>query len=152
MFGAVNTYNRSNNTMKTIFVTLALLASPVLLVASADFSAFDAVMADAEVRLDRSKVRYGNASSFDPAGSAMVATVRSTDVYNATPAGKIIKKEGVEKGTARYNTLIRQATASYKAALKKVANTSSYVLIVEQGGISGYANVTDATAAIISAI
>ena len=152
MFSAVNTYNRENNTMKTIFVTLALLASPVILVASADFSSFDAVMADAEVRLDRSKVRHGNASSFEPAGSAKVATVLSTEVYNATPAGKIIKKEGVEKGTARYNKLIRQATASYKAALKKVANTSSYVLIVEQGGISGYSNVTDATAAIISAI
>ncbi len=152
MFGAVNTYNRGNNIMRTIFITLALLASPIYLVASADFSAFDAVMADAEVRLDRSKVRHGNASSFDPAGSAMVATVRSTDVYNATPAGKIIKKEGITKGTARYNKLIRQATASYKAALKKVANASSYVLIVEQGGISGYSNVTDATAAIISAI
>ena len=152
MFGTVNTYNRENKTMKTIFVTLALLASPVILVASADFSAFDAVMEDAEVRLDRSKVRHGNASSFDPAGSAKVATVRSTDVYNATPAGIIIKKEGVEKGTARYNKLIRQATTSYKAALKKVANASSFVLIVEQGGISGYSNVTDATAAIISAI
>ena len=152
MFSAVKTYNRGNNTMKTIFVTLALLASPVFLVASADLSAFDVVMADAEVRLDRSKGRHGNASSFDPAGSAMVATVRSTDVYNATPAGKIIKKEGIKKGTARYNTLIRQATASYKAALKKVANASGYVLIVEQGGISGYSNVTDATPAIISAI
>ena len=152
MSSAVNTYNTGNNTMKTIFVTFALLASPVFLVASADFSAFDAVMADAEVRLDRSKVRHGDASSFDLAGSAKVATVRSTEVYNATPAGKIIKKEGVEKGTARYNTLIRQATGSYKAALKKVANGSSYVLIVEQGGISGYSSVTDATAAIISAI
>jgi hypothetical protein len=152
MFSAVNTYNRENNTMKTIFVTLALLASPVFLVASADFSAFDAVMADAEVRLDRSKVRHGNVSSFDPAGSAKVATVRSTDVYNVTPAGIIIRKEGVEKGTARYNKLIRQATATYQAALKKVANASSYVLIVEQGGIAGYSNVTDATAAIISAI
>jgi hypothetical protein len=138
--------------MKTIFVTFALLASPVFLVASADFTAFDAVMAQSEVRLDRSKVRHGNASSFDPAGTAKVATVRSTEVYNATPAGKTIKKEGVEKGSARYNKLIRQATSTYKAALKKVANGSNYVLIVEAGGISGYTNVTDATAAIISAI
>jgi hypothetical protein len=138
--------------MKTIFIALALLASPVFLVASADFTAFDAVMAQAEVRLDRSKVRHGNASSFDPAGTAKVATVRSTEVYNATPAGKTIKKEGVEKGSARYNKLIRQATSTYKAALKKVANGSNYVLIVEAGGISGYTNVTDATAAIISAI
>ena len=138
--------------MKTIVVTLALLSSPMILVASADFSAFDAIMAEAEVRLDRSKVRHGDAASFDPAGSAKVATVRSTDVYNATPAGKIIKKEGVEKGSARYDTLIRQATKTFKSALKKVANSSNYVLIVEQGGISGYTNVTDATSSIISAI
>ncbi|MFT7516885.1 MAG: hypothetical protein ACI84O_000670 [Myxococcota bacterium] len=138
--------------MKTAFAVLALIISPLALVASANFSAFDAVMAESEVRLDRSKVRHGNASSFDPAGNAKVATVRSTEVYNATPAGKTIKKEGVEKGSARYNKLIREATNTYKVALKKVAASSSYTLIVEQGGISGYTNVTDATAAIISAI
>ncbi len=105
-----------------------------------------------EVRLDRTKVRYGNVGKFDPAQNHKVALVRSSEVYEATPAGKIIKKEGLEKGSARYNELIRQASATYKAALKKVAKSSAYVLIVEQGGISGYANVTDATATIIAAI
>ncbi|MDP6963982.1 MAG: hypothetical protein QGF46_07445 [Planctomycetota bacterium] len=138
--------------MKTIFLSVVLLISPAVLVASSNFTVVDCLLEQSEVRLDKTKVRHGNASSFDPKGNAKVATVRSTDVYNATPAGKIIKKEGVEKGTARYNTLIRQATKTYKSALKKVAVSSNYVLIVEQGGISGYSNVTDATSAIISAI
>ncbi|MBC8369127.1 MAG: hypothetical protein H8E25_03945 [Planctomycetes bacterium] len=138
--------------MKTIFAAIVLVSSPFFLVAAADFAAFDAIMAEAEVRLDRSKVRYGNANTFDPAGTKKIATVRSTDIYDATPAGKTIKKEGIKKGSARYNKLIRQATATFKTALKKVANSSGYVLIVEQGGISGYSNVTDATAAVISAI
>ncbi len=119
-----------------------------------------AVLADAEnsvitmeeVKLDRAKVRYGNASKFDVKGTAAVGTVRSTDVYDEIPAYKTIKKEGVEKGSARYNKLIGQATKAYKAALKKVAKDKSYVLIVEEGGISGYTNVTDATSDIIAAL
>jgi len=105
-----------------------------------------------EVKLDRSKVRHGNAARFDAKGSAKVATVRSTDVYAEITAYKTIQKEGVEKGSARYNQLIREATKAYKAALKKVAADGSYVLVVEEGGISGYSHVTDATADIIAAL
>lgn len=109
-------------------------------------------MSQEEVKLDRDKVRHGNASKFDAKGTAKVATVRSSDVYAEIPAYKTIQKEGLEKGSARYNQLIREATKAYKAALKKVAKDGSYVLIVEEGGISGYSHVTDATADIIAAL
>jgi hypothetical protein len=105
-----------------------------------------------EVQLDRTKVRHGNVSKFDAEGAEVVGTIRSTAVYEQIPAYQTIQKEGLEKGTARYNQLIRQATKSYKAALKKVASDKSFVLIVEEGGISGYAHVTDATSDVISAL
>ena len=105
-----------------------------------------------EVKLDRAQVRWGNASKFDVKGTATVGTVRSTDVYDEIPAYKTIKKEGVEKGSARYNKLIGQATKDFKAALKKVAKDKGFALIVEEGGISGYTHVTDATSDIIAAL
>lgn len=105
-----------------------------------------------EVQLDRTKVRHGNVSKFDTKGAEVVGTIRSTEVYEQIPAYQTIQKEGLEKGTARYNKLIRQATKSYKAALKKVASDKSFVLIVEEGGISGYAHVTDASSDVISAL
>jgi hypothetical protein len=112
----------------------------------------NSVISMEEVQLDRAQVRWGNASKFDLKGSAAVGTVRSTDVYDAIPAYKTIKKEGLEKGSARYTMLIGQATKAYKAALKKVGQDKSYALIVEEGGISGYTNVTDATSDIIAAL
>jgi hypothetical protein len=137
------------------------IALLTLLLGLATFSfAAPAVKADTEntvismmeVQLDRAKVRFGNASKFDLKGTAAVGTVRSTDVYDQIPAYKTIKKEGLEKGSARYNKLIGKATKAYKAALKKVAKDKSYTLIVEEGGISGYTNVTDATSDIIAAL
>lgn len=104
------------------------------------------------VSLDTSMVRYGDVSKFEKTGTVSVGTVRSTDVYDAIPAYKTIKKEGLEKGSARYSMLIGQATTAYKAALKKVAQDKKYALIVEEGGISGYSNVTDATAEIIKEV
>lgn len=110
------------------------------------------VLVTESVHLDRAKIRYGNAGKFDPEGTKTVGTVRSTDVYEEIEAYQTIQKEGLEKGSARYNKLIRQATKDFKAALKKVAGQKSFVLIVEEGGISGYAHVTDATSDIIAAL
>jgi len=139
--------------MKIALLTLLLglvtfsFAAPTL---SAD--AENSTISFQEVKLDRAKVRCGNASKFDLKGKAAVGTVRSTDVYDEIPAYKTIKKEGLEKGSARYNKLIGKATKVYKAALKKVAKDKGYALIVEEGGISGYNNVTDATSDIIAAL
>jgi len=129
-------------------VALSLsIAAPVLVAVSEN-----PVLTVAEVHLDRSKVRHGNVSKFDVEGAQTVGTIRSTEIYEQIPAYQTIQKEGLEKGSARYNKLIRQATKSYKAALKKVAAEKSFALIVEEGGISGYAHVTDATSDIISAL
>ena len=138
--------------MKTLItIALAVLAfsfSAPLVVAEAESS----ILIIEEVQLDRTKVRHGNVSKFDMKGTSVVGTIRSTEVYEQIPAYQTIQKEGLEKGSARYTKLIRQATKSYKAALKNVAKDKSYALIVEEGGISGYAHVTDATSAIISAL
>jgi len=134
-------------------LTIALVAlsfsfTAPLVVAVSD----NPVLSMEEVQLDRSKVRQGNVSKFDVEGTKTVGTIRSTEIYEQIPAYQTIQKEGLEKGSARYNKLIRKATKSYKAALKKVAGEKSFALIVEEGGISGYAHVTDATADIISAL
>lgn len=136
--------------LPALLILAAPLAQAVMPVSTP--GAAEALLEQEEVKLDRGKVRHGNAAKFDPKGTAKVATLRSTDVYAEIPAYKTIQKEGVEKGSARYNQLMREATKAYKAALKKVAQDGSYVLIVEEGGISGYSHVTDATADIIAAL
>ncbi|MBC8329624.1 MAG: hypothetical protein ISR76_03685 [Planctomycetes bacterium] len=103
------------------------------------------------VEIDKSKVRYGNFADFDATKGHKVATVRSTDVYQQIPSYQTIVKEGIERGTARWNQLMKEATAHYKRALKSVATAGSYVLVVEEGAISGYST-TDATTAIIDAL
>ena len=104
------------------------------------------------VTLDRDKVRYGDASTFDAKKAHKVGTVRSTAVYEAIPAYKTIKKEGIQEGTARWQQLMREATEAYKAALRKVASDNSFVLIVEEGGISGYEHASDCTSSVIGAL
>ena len=90
--------------------------------------------------VDKDKVRYGEVSTFDSSDSSThkVGTVRSTEVYDETEQRKIIKREGIKQGTARYNQLMKEATKAYKSALKQVAGDKSLKLIVEEGGISGY--------------
>ena len=131
-------------------LTLALGA---LLVAAPLVSAVDsgALVVVDEVKLDKTKVRYGDPAKFDPAQDHKVGTVRSTDVYDETDQRKTIVREGIKKGTPRYNQLMKEATKSYKAALKKVATDKSLKLIVEDGGISGY-SVDDVTQAVIDAL
>ncbi len=104
------------------------------------------------VQIDRAKVLYGDVRKFDPEGEKTVATIRSTEVYQSIPAYQTIQKEGLDRGSARYKKLIREATQTFKAALKKAAGEKSFVLIMEEGGISGYPHVVDATADIIAAL
>ena len=125
-----------------------LLASPV----AGDSVPVDFVLVQDQVNLDKSLVRWGNPATFDPAKKALVGTVRSQEVYRMIPAYKRIQEEKVEEGTARYNQLMREATAVYKRALGRSARSRNAALIVEQGGISGYASVVDLTGAIIAAL
>lgn len=103
--------------------------------------------------VDKDKVRYGDQSTFDESKQHKVGTVRSKEVYDETDERKTIDREKIQKGTARYNQLMKQATQSYKAALKKVSSDKSLKLIVEEGGISGYdAHTSDVTSDVISAL
>ena len=131
-------------------LTLALGA---LVVATPLLSAVDSgsIAVVGDVKLDKSKVRYGDPAKFDSARGDKVGTVRSTDVYDETDERKTIVREGIQAGTPRYNQLMKQATQSYKAALKQVASDKSLALIVEEGGISGY-SVDDVTQAVIDAL
>jgi len=104
------------------------------------------------VTLDRAEIRYGDASSFDASKAHKVGTIRSKDIYEEIPAYKTIKKEGIVEGTARWQQLMKEATESYKKALKKIASDNSFILIVEEGGISGYEHVSDCTALVISSL
>lgn len=138
--------------MRTTFIHMllasaALLTGPATAPAASESSALNQEL----VKLDRDKVRYGDASQFDSKRGDKVGTLRSTEVYEAIPAYKTIKKEGVTEGSARWQQLMHEATEAYKSALKAVASSQSLVLMVEEGGISGYST-TDVTSNVISSV
>ena len=101
-------------------------------------------------RVDSTQVRYGNLSAIDWKESPKVGIVRSKEVYKEIPEYKLIKKEKIEKGTARYTQLMQICTNKYRKSLSIVAD-GKYELIVEQGGISNYP-ITDITKKAISYI
>ncbi len=121
-------------------------------VAAGPVVAFAATSVGEDVQLDRDKVRWGDPAKFDPKDEKPVGTVRSREVYEAIPAYKTIKKEGIREGSARWEKLMREATRDYKRVLRTVAAERGLVLIVEQGGIRGYGPVQDVTAALIAAL
>ena len=138
--------------MRTIL--LPLLAAAAVFAAAPSWTpaaAEGATLAQDGLKLDRDKIRYGDASQFDAKRGDKVGTVRSTEVYAAIPAYKTIKKEGVTEGSARWQQLMREATEAYKAGLRTVAGNQSLVLIVEEGGISGYTT-SDVTSSVVSSV
>ena len=104
------------------------------------------------VQLDSKKVRYGSAGTFEPAQGLPVGTVRSKEVYLLIPEYKKILDEKIDKESAEGTLLMIQATERYQMALQNVGEAEGYTLIVEEGAISGYDNVADATAKIIAAL
>lgn len=103
------------------------------------------------VEVDPAKVEYGRLRDFKPEEGKPVGEVRPKDVYLEIPAYQTILKERIEKGTARWNQLMREATAAYKRAIRRVGEQGGYVLIVQEGGISGYPT-TDVTQEVIDAL
>lgn len=130
-----------------ILAAAALAAVPTGLPAVTEST----ILVQDTVKLDTAKVRYGDHSQFDSKRGDKVGTVRSTDVYEAIPAYKTIKKEGVTQGSARWEQLMQEATSSFKSALRTVASNQSLVLIVEEGAISGYST-SDVTSSVISSV
>lgn len=100
-----------------------------------------------EIKIDQSKIRYGDYSAFKKGDK--VATVRSTEIYSELAPYKILKKENVTEGSARWEQLMQEATSLYKTALKH--NSAGYTIIIEEGGISGY-DAVDITRTVINSL
>jgi len=83
-------------------------------------------------------VFYGDKATFDPERKAVVGTVRSKDIYLEIPAYKKILEEGIDKESAKGAKLLREATNVFFRSIRDSARESRAVLVVEEGGISGY--------------
>lgn len=83
-------------------------------------------------------VFYGSKATFDPARGGVVGTVRSKDIYLEIPAYKKILEEGIDKESAKGAKLLREATNVFLRSIRDSARESRAVLVVEEGGISGY--------------
>ena len=97
------------------------------------------------VSIDPESVRYGDIDSFKE-GDA-IAVIDSKEVYKIFDEYKVIKKEKLQPGTARYNSLMSTCTKKYKKLLKRHAS-GRYVLVVEVGGVTDY-KTTDITRTLI---
>jgi hypothetical protein len=75
-------------------------------------------------------------------------------VFAKIPAYKKIKREGLDKNSARYYFLLEEANRVFRAAVKKVAEEKGYDLVVEKGGIKASKDVQipDITSEVIKAV
>tara|TARA_R110000851_G_scaffold50710_2_gene121025 strand:+ start:364 stop:723 length:360 start_codon:yes stop_codon:yes gene_type:complete len=89
--------------------------------------------------IDTTKVRWGNASSFEISKGLPCPVVDSKKVYVVFPEYKTIVKENLKPGTARYSQLMTACTKKYRKALGKLASAENYVVIVEVGGVTEWA-------------
>ena len=101
------------------------------------------------ITIDESKIRYGSMKAFKEGDR--ISVVDSKTIYKEIPSYKIIVKENLKEGSAIYQQLMSKATVVYKRALRAYAREGSFVLIVEKGGVSGYAT-TDGTQGVIRKI
>ena len=88
--------------------------------------------------IQKDKVRYGTVAEWESQGKPTVPVVDSKKVYLEIPAYKTIIKEKLTRGQARYNSLIVQATKTYKSKLKDLSKKHSYIIIVEKGGVTSH--------------
>ncbi len=94
-------------------------------------------------------VYYGDVNSFKNP-----AVLKRSKVFNQIPAVKTIKKEKLDKNSARYAFLIDKANRVFRETVEKVAKEKGFDLVVERGGIKASKNVRipDITAFVIKAI
>ncbi len=94
-------------------------------------------------------VYYGDIYSF-----RSPCTIRRLKVFDKIPAILTIKKENLNKDSARYHFLIQKANKIFREIVDKTAREKGYDLIVERGGIKagGGARIPDITRAVIAAI
>ncbi len=79
------------------------------------------------------------------------ATLRFTQVREATPEWQTIDSEGVRQGSARYTLLTARLRQRIKAAAERVAGDAGHDLLVNQGDITNARGleVTDVTDEVI---
>ena len=92
-------------------------------------------------------VLYGSASS-----CSQPAVINYTKVRNATPEWKTIRKDGVKKGTARWDLLMQKLSARVKKAVKAAAVGEGRDCVVRKGDIKkkNGLDVADLTAEVVS--
>lgn len=121
--------------MHTRFVTVAILLSLAVGITSGAVARAGAwgiaAHADGKNGVEvTGKVYFGEKTQFTKA-----VTIEQKKVFDAIPAYQAIKKENVEKDTARYHFLIQEANRVFKETLKKVAKEKGFDLVVEKDGV-----------------
>jgi len=95
-------------------------------------------------------VYSGNKDSFKKP-----CTLNRKKVFAAIPAIKTIKREKVEKNSARYTFLLQQANKVFRETVSSVASDKGYDISVERGGIKASqkgVRIPDITKAVIKAL
>ena len=75
-------------------------------------------------------VYLGDKNSFDNP-----CVIIRKQIFEKIPAIQTIKREKLDKNSARYAFLIKQANKDFREAVEKAASAKGYDLVVERGGI-----------------
>jgi len=103
----------------------------------------------ASAAIDPSAVYLGSPESFNSP-----AEIRASEVFEAIPEYRRIRQEKIKPNDARYWLLMNRANRRFRKALKVVANTCGYDLIVEAGTMGAYKgkSIPDITGDVILAL
>lgn len=102
------------------------------------------------IRARKGDVLFGN-----PRRSKQPAVVEMDQALAATPEGRRIDDEGIQKGSARYNILMSKAHARVRKAVKVVAVAAGRDCVVKKGAITenpSRLEVADLTSDVVAAL
>ncbi len=111
--------------MKTLTIPTVALVASVLLAAPFLAAAAQAIPAD---KVDRQKIFWGNAGSFEKPGE-----VNYSEVIKSTPEYAELKEKKIERGSARYYYLMSQASNHAVRTIIEVGRESDYDLVTAKG-------------------
>jgi hypothetical protein len=94
-------------------------------------------------------VYLGDKNSFEKP-----CVITRKQVFSEIPEIQTIKREKLDKNSARYAFLIKQANGVFRKAVEDAAGGKGYDLVVERGGIKADdgSRISDITKAVIAAI
>ena len=93
----------------------------------------DEIGSAGEERSIANPIRHGSPSRFDPKAGHVLGEVNSKAVYRAIPEFKQISDDNVERGSALWARLMKQATLSFKGTMRSAASEHKTPLIIELG-------------------